>query len=850
MQLLERATFLEALGEYAAEAAAGNGRFVTVTGEAGIGKTSLVETFRDAHPELRWWWGACDGTFTPQPLAPLYEIAAAVGGRLRELCDLDADRRRLFAEVLADLMRAERPTVVVVEDLHWADEATLDWLLHLARRITRTRTLVLVSYRDDELDPDSSLQTVLGRIATNHATSRLSLPPLSPGAVRSLADGTGADGDLLHRITGGNPFYVSEMLRTGLQAVPPTVADLVTARTSRLSAEAQRLLAAASVLARPAEAAQIAAVADIDPRGLDECLRSGALVAADGRFHFRHELTRMAIEQSIPDFRRSQLHRSALAVLGSAPGPAEPARLAYHAEAAGERAATLRHATEAARRAASLRSHREAVAQYQRALRCADDAPAEVRADLLEGLSEALALRDRWEAATSYREEALRLRRDLGDPVRISEDLRLYSRCLWRLCRGEAAARAVAESFALMADAPDSVEKGWAYCAQVAETPAEEGLGLAREALRLGRVTGHDPLLANAHAEHGYLRCLLGADGFDEMRRAVEIAVACDARETAARWYVNLYAMAVGQLLLAEYEWCFAEGLAYCRDSDMNTFSLCMLGTRCDALLRMGRLDEAAELGRSALQQPISPVNRLHLLIPYAVARLRQGHPDGLPLLHEARALAAGTTETDWRLMVATGFAQAAWLADDPGLVDADVLREYDSPRPQDPWLRAELASWLKRVGRLPSPCGPAPAPFAFELAGDDLGAAAVWRERGCPYEEAAALLFAGDPTSLRRAHELFLSVGAAPAAALARRSLRRVGEQVVPRGPRATTREHPHGLTARESQVLALLREGLTNADIGQRLFISTRTVDHHVAAVLRKLGVGSRTDAAGVAT
>ena len=184
---MERAAFLEALDEYAAESAAGNGRFVTVTGEAGIGKTALLEAFREAHPELRWWSGACDGTFTPQPLGPLYEIAAVTGGRLHALCRDDVDRRHLFTEVLADLEASDRTTAVVVEDLHWADEATLDWLLFLARRIPRTRTLVLVTYRDDDLGADSALREVIGKIATHRATSRLSLTPLSREAVRHLA---------------------------------------------------------------------------------------------------------------------------------------------------------------------------------------------------------------------------------------------------------------------------------------------------------------------------------------------------------------------------------------------------------------------------------------------------------------------------------------------------------------------------------------------------------------------------------------------------------------------------------------------------------------------------------------
>jgi predicted ATPase len=245
MELLERGHFLNTLDEYARDAGSGSGRFVLLAGEAGVGKTSLLEAFRDLRAGLRWWWGACDGSFTPRPLGPLYDIAVHVGGRLIDLCADEVDRRQLFAVFLAELNAADAATVVVIEDLHWADSATLDWLRHLSRRIAKTRALVIATYRDDEPAIDNPLPGVIGQIARHSAARRMSLPALSPEAVRRMA-GDAADADELYRLTAGVPFYVAEVLNAAPGEVPRTVSEIVTARMSRLPPAARQLLAAAA----------------------------------------------------------------------------------------------------------------------------------------------------------------------------------------------------------------------------------------------------------------------------------------------------------------------------------------------------------------------------------------------------------------------------------------------------------------------------------------------------------------------------------------------------------------------------------------------------------------------------
>ena len=247
MELLERASFLRTLDEYVGEARGGDGRLVLVSGEAGMGKTALLEEFKRRSTGTRWLWGACDGLLTPRPLGPLFDIAAQAGGELDDLCQQDAPRDRLFTAFLAELSSPAAGTVAVIEDVHWADEATLDLLSFAGRRLSRTRSLLVATYRDDELADDHPLRIVLGDLATQRATRRMRLPPLSKEAVGALAGKRGVDVGELYRVTGGNPFYVSEIVAAG-SAVPPNVRDVVAARLARLGPGPRRAVEAAAVI--------------------------------------------------------------------------------------------------------------------------------------------------------------------------------------------------------------------------------------------------------------------------------------------------------------------------------------------------------------------------------------------------------------------------------------------------------------------------------------------------------------------------------------------------------------------------------------------------------------------------
>src|SRR5215467_2798225 len=360
--LLERETTLASLAEYAAEARGGDGRLVLVAGEAGVGKSALVEQLQADLPGARWSWGACDGLFVPHPLGPLFDIARQLGGELAELCRARTPREELFDGLLREIADPHTFNIVVVEDIHWADEATIDLLRFLGRRIRTTKALLIATYRDDALSASDPLRLALGELATHRSTRRVGLGPLSADAVRVLAGGSGIEAAELYRLTGGNPFYVTEVVQAGTAEVPASARDAVLARAARLDADARGLLDVAALIGTRVELRLLESVTACPPAQVDAVLGSG-LVTGDGdRLRFRHEIGRLAVEQAVAAHRRTPVHARILSALQEM-GCDDHARLAFHAEAAGDGPAVLTYAPAAARSAAELGSHREAAAQ-------------------------------------------------------------------------------------------------------------------------------------------------------------------------------------------------------------------------------------------------------------------------------------------------------------------------------------------------------------------------------------------------------------------------------------------------------------------------------------------------------
>jgi DNA-binding CsgD family transcriptional regulator/tetratricopeptide (TPR) repeat protein len=814
MSLLERDRQLAELSSAVDRALQNSGGVVAVAGEAGIGKTSLLDTLaRQAADRVRVLWAACEALFTPRPLGPLHDLAPALG------IDADAPREGLFPAVLAAACRT--PTLLVVEDIHWADHATLDLLKYLTRRIGRSPLLLALSYREDEIGPDHPLLTLLGD--SGASMRRIMLAPLSREAVEGLAAGRKG----LFELTGGNPFYVTEVLDNEPGPVPALVRDTVLARATKLPPEARQLLEVASLIPGRAELALL----DASGAAIDAAVHGGIARMDGAAIVFRHELGRRAVEDSISEVRRIPMHRAILARLIER-GEPSLARLAHHAAGAQDAQSILRFAPLAAAEATKAGAHHEAKAHVRTALQYAGGVSDADRASLLESLSYECHLTEQREEALALRIEATAIRASLGDRRREGDNLRWQSRLHWFLGQNDEARRCAAEAIEILQDDEPGRELAMAYSNQsqlhYLAQELTQAIHWGKLAIALATTLGDHEILAHALNNVGSAVAQANdPNGYEGIEESLRLSLQCGYQEHAGRAYTNLFTQALRMRQYDRAERFLAEGLRYFQERDLDALLIYMIAWRARLHLEQGRWDVAAEDAQSVLAyRGVSPISRMAALVVLGTVRTRRGDPAAQAMLDEACQLARRTREMQRVGPAALARAEAAWLRGDmQSAIDdlRDALALAD--RIDETIERHDLELWLWRAGGRDGP--PPPRPTS-----------------GDPYEEALALSDRGDVASLRQAIDILERLGDGCLVHQLRQRLRAQGV----RGPRHSTRANPAGLTDRELEIVALIDEGLRNAEIAARLHLSPKTVDHHVSSVLAKLGVKSRGEAARV--
>ena len=858
MELLEREPHLEQLEEHLRQAAAGHGRLVLVGGEAGVGKSTLADEFcRRVTAGAVVLRTSCDALSTPGPLGAVRDLAPALGLLIDDR-PLDGDARdRLFREVLAAFAARPGPMVIVAEDAHWSDGASLELLRFLGRRIGELPVLFVVTYRDDEIGADHPLRLVLGDLATASTVHRIGVRPLSEAAVQLMAAGSGRDAAILHRLTGGNPFFLTEALAAGGETVPATVGDAVLARAARLSPEARAVLDVAAVIGSTIDANLFLTVAGPVLDEADECIARGLLRGTDDGLAFCHDLAREAILAAIAALRRRLLHARVLAALREASeAQRDLAQLAHHAEAAGDRAAVLEFATAAAEQAAALHAHREAAAQYARALRFADRLPAAERARLYEGRSLACYLSDQGEEAIAARLEALDIWRELGDPLRQGDNLRWLSHLYWL---GEDAAAAANAALEVLEPLPPGPELAMAYSnlaqLRLLDHDLEGTLRWGTRAIALAEQLGETETLVHALNNVGSARYYAGDDrGHEDLERSLQLATAEGLLDHVGRAMSNLAYTTMLAMRLDEAEHWLAAGIAFAIEHDLDFRRGYLLATRAALRARQGSWDAAESEIHQLLRQPmLSSVTRMMALTTLGQLHARLGSPEAAATLDEALVLADRGAKLLRLGPVRAARAEAALLQGDKARAgeEAQEVRDLVFER-GNRWLRGEFAWLLWQAGEPDVPSDDLAEPYALQIAGDFAGAAATWHALGSPYDEARALAETADPDLIRQAIAIFAQLGANPALGQATLRLRALGVRdpsPLRRASAVAPHAGPQGLSAREAEVLRLLAGGRTDREIADTLFISPRTASKHVGAILAKLAVASRAEAAVLA-
>ena len=806
-------------------------------------------------------WGMCDALFTPRPLGPVYDVAHNLNKKCAMLATSKADGDLLFPAIYESMLSSPNPIILVIEDIHWADYGTLDFLKFLGRRISLLPVLLIVSYRDDEIGRDHPLVQVIGDLPASN-THRFSLAPLSSDGVEKLNTHRTVSTDEILKVTGGNPFFVTELLAssdTNINVAPTSVREAVNARLSRVSPSERKFLEAASTIPGSIDINMLDPLFNREAEVLAlACIQRGLLKRdGDGALRFRHELARLATTDRMTFVEQKRIHENLLEQLIARENPPLD-QLVHHASGAFATSAVLKYAPLAAEQAAKVGSHREAAAHYATALKFISDAEPEQAALLYESWAyeAGLALKID-EEVIDARRHAITIWRALGRRDKVGSNLRWLSRLHWY--RGEAAmaTRYSDEAVQILEDEGPSKEKAMAYSLRsqlhMLNDRMPESVEWGEKAIAMAGDFDDEEVIVHALNNIGTAKLFRGnKDGLDDMNESLRLARKNALHEDVARVYTNLaeYAVEFKDFELAER--MLSEGIAFDIEHDLDSWTYYLIGRLAQLRFEQGRLQDAQIIAEGVLERRDQTLlMRLPALIVLARVKIRADASDARRYLAEALQGALATGELQYIVPARIAYLEAAARAG----VTPDAIEHFEeltAHRTEEVliWRWAELWFWAAQCGlSLPEQhVQKLPEPYRYLSNGEPVKAAEVFKKLGMEYHYAKALMQSDDSEDLIKAHKTFLKLGAKADQRIARQTAieQGIASQLArkPRGPYTAAKSHPLGLTQREQDVLKELVTGATNQEIAEGLSRSRRTVENHVSTILHKLGVSNRTE------
>jgi DNA-binding CsgD family transcriptional regulator len=854
MELIERTGFLNTLSAKFRSVKDGEGHCILLSGEAGIGKTSVVKEFcNEVREDCKIFQGSCDALFTPRPLAPLYDIAWQIRSDLFENSSEAADRAVLFTRIFYELGSQKGPTLVVFEDIHWADEATLDFIKFLARRITRIHCLFILTYRDDDVHFQHPLRNVIGHLAPDSFT-RIQLTPLSRPAVEKMAAEKGYNGENVYTISGGNPFYVNEILASYSPGVPDNIKDSVLSVYNRQQGNTKSIWEILSVIPTGLEIKYLEKIAPAYLNALEICLGANILNLKQDHIFFKHELYRRTIESALSPLVRVELNKKVLDLFLEKSDQILPIeRIIHHAKNANEHDIVVQYAPVAAGRAAALGAHIEASRLYLTAIEFYEGKDRDILIRFYESYAYECYLTIGMKEAIIYQTRALNLQKEKQDIENIGNSLRFLSRLWW--CEGN---RKKAEfygnqSIEVLTDQPSSRAKALAFSnmsqLKMLSDEFDDCIFWGEQAIAIAKELTDEETLSHALNNVGSVKAMVPAlrgEGFALIKQSLEISLKNSFHEHVARAYTNLEHIG---FKVKDFEFAremLEAGIQYSEERDLNSWTEYMLADKAKMFLQQGHWDEAfsiaTELNKNDDQAQIL---RFTAFMVVTIINMRKGDRNIVPRLTEARERAFEAGELTRIIPALSALLEYEWITGTRQVSDEALKTTLDMiTRMGNIYDNSEFAFWLFKSRKQHVPFQEFYPGYQADTRASAMKAAALWEKLGCPYEQALTL-FEGTETDKRKAINIVHRLGATVVFERMKMEMRNSGIKRIPRGIRASTRSNAALLTERELDVLKLLQEGMQNKEIASALFISAKTVDHHITSIFFKLDVNSRVKA-----